>query len=126
MKNTKQNIETSCNQKFWIQLEFTLCGVFAESKDPELKNFWCDGFSLYPTDSQLSKKHVNDKRKINTKAWIGKTEQEVYQATIYFGKKALSRYAIGTDLTDCIPELDSKTEWIDIDIENRTIEIRLY
>jgi len=73
----------------------------------------------------LTKKHVNDKRKIITKAWIGKSGQDVYQAIIHFGNKSLSNYAKGKDLTKCIPELDSETDWIEIDIEKKTIDIRL-
>ena len=106
-------------------MEFRLCREFTESDDAELKWFWCDGVSWFPTDNQLTKKHVNDKRKIETKAWIGKTGQTEYKATIHFGQKALSKYAKGLDLTETIPELESDSEWIEIDIQNKAIEIKL-
>lgn len=125
MTNSQRNIETPFNEEFCTRLEYRLCREFAESGDAELKWFWCDGVSWFPTDNQLSKKHVNDKRKIITKAWIGKDGQDVYQATIHFGRKALSKYSKGADLTKTIPELESKTEWIQIDIENKAIEIKL-
>lgn len=96
-----------------------------KSTDPELKGFWCDGVSWFPTKSQLTKKHINDKRKIVTKAWIGKTGQTEFKATINFGQKALSKYAKGLGLTGTIPELELDLEWIEIDIENKTIEINL-
>ena len=125
MKNSQRNIKTPFNEKFCTQLEYRLCREFSESNDAELKWFWCDGVSWFPTDNQLTKKHINDKRKVITKAWIGKNGQDIYQATIHFGQKALSKYSKGADLTETIPELESKTEWIQIDIENKTIEIKL-
>ena len=78
-----------------------------------------------PTELYLTKKYVNDKRKIETKEWIGKTGQTEFKATIHFGKKALSKYAKGKDLTECIPDLESQAEWIEIDIEKRIIDLKL-
>lgn len=126
MTKTEQNIETPFNEEFCTQLEYRICDELEKSTDIELKGFWCDGVSWFPNDEkQLTRKFVNDKRKIETKAWIGKTGQDEYQATIHFGKKALSRYLKGTDLTDSIPDLQSQTDWIEIDISNKTIEIKL-
>ncbi|TYA84234.1 hypothetical protein [Seonamhaeicola marinus] len=125
MTKTIGNIETPFNEEFCTRLEFRLCREFSESDDAKLKGFWCDGVSWFPTDNQLTKKHVNDIRKIITKAWIGKSGQDVYQATIHFGKKSLSNYSKGKELTECIPELDSDMDWIEIDIEEKTIEITL-
>ncbi len=106
-------------------MEYRLCREFEESIDDALKGFWCDGVSWFPNDIELNKKHVNDNRKIITKAWIGKTGQDVYQMTLIFGRKALSRYAKDGDLTDCIPDADSNQEWIEIDIDKKTISIQL-
>jgi hypothetical protein len=125
MTTSDQNIETPFNEEFCTQLEYRICHELKKSDDSELKEIWCDGISWLPTEIQLTKKHVNDKRKIETKAWIGKDGQNVFQATIHFGKTALKRYSKGTELIECIPELGSQTEWIDIDVENRTIEIKL-
>ncbi|WP_435624762.1 hypothetical protein [Flagellimonas sp.] len=125
MTKTKKNTEIPFNEEFCTRLEFRLCKEFSDSNDSKLKGFWCDGVSWLPTDNQLTRKHVNDKRIIITKAWIGKSGQDVYQATIHFGKKSLSNYAKGKELTECIPELDSETDWIEIDIEGKTIDIRL-
>ncbi len=125
MTNSKTNIETPFNEEFCIRLEYRLCKEFAKSNDIELKYYWCDGVSWFPADNQLTKKYVNDKRKITTKAWIGKDGQGEYEATIHFGKKALSKYAKGLDLTETIPELKSESEWIEIDIEKKTIKIFL-
>ena len=125
MMDAEKNIESPFNEKFCTRLEYRICSELEKSNDAELKGFWCDGVSWFPTDIQLTKKHVNDKRKIETKAWIGKTGQDVYQTIIHFGKKALSRYAKDVDLTECIPDLESQAEWFEIDIENKIIEIKL-
>ena len=125
MTNAQQNNTTPFNEEFCTRLEYRICHELEKSTDPELKGFWCDGVSWFPTENQLTKKHVNDKRKIETKAWIGKTGQTEYKATIHFGQKALSKYAKGLDLTETIPELESDSEWIEIDIQNKTIEIKL-
>jgi len=125
MTNALQNIETPFNEEFCTRLEYRICHELEKSTDSELKGFWCDGISWFPTDNQLTKKHVNDKRKIETKAWIGETGQDVYKATIHLGRRALSKYAKESDLTDCIPELESQTEWIEIDTESKTLEIKL-
>lgn len=125
MKKVEQKIETPFNEKFCTKLEYRICHELEKSNDSELKGFWCDGISWFTSQNQLTKKHVNDKRKIETKAWIGKTGQTEYNAIIHFGQKALSKYANGLDLTECIPELDYQVDWIEIDIENKTLEIRL-
>ncbi|WCO00227.1 hypothetical protein [Psychroserpens ponticola] len=125
MKTSENNIKTTFNEKFCIQLEYQICHELEKSTDPELKGFWCDGISWLPTENQLTKKHVNDKRQIETKAWIGKTGQTEFKAIINFGKKALSKYAKEMDLTECIPNLESQAEWIEIDIENKIIKIEL-
>ena len=125
MTNAQQNIETPFNKDFCTRLEYRICHELEKSTDQELKGFWCDGVSWFPNENQLTKKYVNDKRKIETKAWIGKTGQTEFKATIHFGKKALSNYAKGKDLTESIPNLESQSEWIEIDIEKRMIDLKL-
>lgn len=125
MKKLEQKTESPFNEKFCSKLEYRICDELEKSTDPELKGFWCDGISWFPTENQLTKKSVNDKRKIETKAWFGKTGQTEFRAIINLGKKALSRYAKEMDLTECIPDLESQHEWIEIDIENKTINIEL-
>jgi hypothetical protein len=125
MTNAQQRIETPFNKEFCTRLEYRICLELEKSNDTELKGFWCDGVSWLPTEKQLTKKNVNDKRKIETKAWIGKTGQTEFKATVYFGKKALSKYAKGMELTECIPSLESQDEWIEIDLENKSIIIKI-
>lgn len=125
MTNAQKNIEMPFNEEFCTQLEYRLCYELENSTNPNLKGFWCDGISWFPTENQLTKKYVNDNRKIETKAWIGKDGQGEYRATIIFGQKALSKYARGLDLTETIPQLELDSKWIEIDIENKTINIFL-
>lgn len=115
----------SFNEDFCLHLEYHLCRTFGNSDRDELRGFWCDGVSWQPfIDSQITKKSVNDTGKIQTTAWLGKTGQDPYDMTIRFGKYSLRRYANGTSLIDCIPS-EATMDWIDIDTENKTIEIRL-
>ena len=113
------------NEKFCTHLEFHLGQTFKNSDRPEVNEFWCDGVSWIPDlDNQLTQKSVNDTRQIVTKAWLGKNGQDEYEMTIRFGKYSLRRYAKGTEMLDCIPSSNSM-EWIDIEPENKKIEITL-
>ena len=115
----------SFNEDFCTHLEYHIGTTFENSDREDLRGFWCDGVSCDPyPESQLTKKSVNDKRKIETKAWIGKKGQDEYQMTIKFGHKSLSRYAKGLSLIDCIPPADTM-DWIDIIPEDKIVEIRL-
>ena len=110
---------------FWSTLAFRLSGELYNTDIPELKGFWCDGIYLTSPDHQLKKKFINDNRKIQLKAWLGKTGQEVYDATIYFGRKAQSLYARDLPLINSIPEIECEEEWFIIDTSRKTIEITL-
>ena len=125
MTNSQQKIDTPFNKEFCTRIEYRICHELEKSTDQELRGFWCDGVSWFPNENQLTKKHVNDKRKIETKAWIGKTGQTDFKATIHLGKKALSKYAKGMNLTECIPDMESQIEWIEIDVQNKILEIEL-
>ncbi len=110
---------------FCLHLEYRLCDTFKNSHQKVIGGLWCDGVSARSfNDPQLTKKHVNDTRKIETWAYIGKDGQDIYQMTIKFGTYSLRRYAIGESLIDCIPS-EETMDWIDIDINEKTIELRL-
>ncbi len=123
------NILSPFNPSFCIELEYHLCEAFenADRADPDrdTRGFWCDGVCCpEPSEPQMTRKRVNDTRKMVTKAWIGKNGQGEYEMTIRFGRRALSRYAKGRALTDCLPGAETM-DWIDIDIRKKIIEIRL-
>jgi hypothetical protein len=119
------NSKESFNKEFCDHLEYHLCRTFANSPDPVLKAFWCDGVSEIPSaDYQITKKSVNDTRRIATTAWLGKSGQEEYEMTIRFGRYSLRRYAKGANMIDCIPSEDTM-DWINIDTDDKAIEICL-
>jgi hypothetical protein len=117
-------IKESFNEDFCGQLEYHLTRTFGNSEDKKFKGFWCDGVLMPFIESQLTKKSVNDTRKIITKAWLGYDGQGEFEMTINFGQHSLKRYAKGSDLTDCLPSKYSM-EWITLDIKRKTIELQL-
>jgi len=114
----------SFNEDFCSFLEYHLTATFQNSNDRNISSLWCDGILPSLIIKQISKKSVNDARKIITKAFIGKDGQTEFEMTIFFGKYSLRRYSKGTSLEDCVPENDSM-DWVNIDLEKRTIELQL-
>ncbi|RYZ19996.1 MAG: hypothetical protein EOO10_23710 [Chitinophagaceae bacterium] len=92
--------------------------------DERLKGFWCDGVLLPDTESEYSKKHVNDKGFVRMKAFTGKSGQEEYELTLLFGKKALSRYARGLRLEECVPDIEN-SDWCQVDPVRKKIVVQL-
>ena len=70
------------------------------------------------------KKSINDKRQAELKAYIGKDGQTVYNLTLKFGRKALSRYARNLDIAQCIPETPPEN-WFYIDVDKKEVVIQL-
>jgi hypothetical protein len=113
----------SFNEDFCVALEYYLTGMFNKITDESSRGFCCDGV-LMPSDSnQISKKRINDSRKIETIAWTGVGGQNRFKLIIHFGKYSLRRYAKGKDLDDCLCESNSNN--IKIDIVSKQIEIYL-
>lgn len=104
-------------------MEYRLCAVFEKFEDPEISSFWCDGV-LVPVPEELYPKKINDTRRLETTAWIGKDGQTKFTMTVRFGKYALRRYAKGTDLTDTLPD-ENETSWVTLDLDRKTIEVQL-
>jgi hypothetical protein len=112
------------NQDFCHYLARHLSNAFEYHEDDQINDFWCDGIAMPFTDRQLYLKSVNDTRQIITTAWIGPDGQEKYEMTIRFGPKALSRYARGLDLKECVPA-EGSLGWIKLDIDEKKIELHL-
>lgn len=84
-----------------------------------------DGVLMPFVERQLSKKHVNDTRRIETHAWALTSKGDVkFDLVIYFGKLSLRRYARGSRLNDCLPPFDSP-DHISVDFEKEKIELHL-
>jgi hypothetical protein len=122
--NLNEIIKESFNEDFCVQLEYHLTRTFGNSENKNLKGFWCDGELMPFIESQLTKKSVNDTRKIVTKAWLGQDGQGEFEMIIRFGQRSLSSYAKGFNLTDCLPGEES-LDWITLDIEGKKIELQL-
>jgi|694.fasta_scaffold02841_15 hypothetical protein len=110
--------------EFCVALEYYLSEVFKKSNDELTKGFWCDGVLVPSSEKQLEKKSVNDTRKIETIAFVGLDGQTPYELIVYFGKYSLRRYARGSGLDDCLPNLDEVSP-ITIDIKSKKIELYL-
>ncbi len=130
MTEKAKDFHSSFNEDFCVHLEFHLCGTFEHSEDEELSRFWCDGIFWAPfyndnvNRDYLKFERVSETNTIETTACLGISGQDYYRMTLRLGKQALDNYGKGLSLIDCIPGSDS-LEWIDIDIENKTIELRL-
>ena len=124
MTETPDTITASFNQHFCHVLMFHLCLTFKHANTDKFKCLWCDGIAMPFLDSQLSIKSVRDTREIFTQAWIGFDGQAPYYMTIKFGKRALKHCMRGLSLLDCLPD-EHSMDWITMDTEKMTIELRL-
>lgn len=119
------NSEHPFDKEFCSNLEYRLSASFKYSEDSRLKYFWCDGVDHepYPIE-QLGIRTITQTKKIVTRAWIGKDGQDIYEITIHFNESALVNYANGALLVNNLPK-EEDTDWWNIDIEKRTIEVYL-
>ena len=79
------------NQQFLEHLEYEISIAFSNSLNQETKGFWCDGILFPSNENEYSKKTINDKRQLILRAFIGKEGQDIYEMTLHFGKKSLSK-----------------------------------
>jgi hypothetical protein len=92
---------------------------------PLAKTCWMDGVLMPFVERQLSKKHVNDTRRIETQAWALTNKGDVkFDLIIYFRKYSLRRYARGSSLDDCFPAINDAGA-VKIDFERELIELQL-
>lgn len=114
------------NDDFLGKLEYEIIpDALEQIGNPETIGFWCDGVMI-SADTNYTQKSVNDKRHITLKAFISKGKQAAgeYELILYFGPKALSRYARELSIIECIPGTDA-SKWFYIDVQKQTIEIQL-
>lgn len=112
------------DEHFYIYLEWQLSEAFARSDDVSIKPFWCDGILPPTSEYMLSPKSVNDTRKIQLRAFIGKDGQREYDLILNFGTKSLSRYARGLEIESCVPDPE-ESDWYQLDVSNKTVVIQL-
>ena len=111
------------DQDFCSFLEYKIGAAFENSTREPIRHFWCDGVLLPPFEADYSIKIVNDKRQVVMSAYMGPTGQDIYVLTLKFGKKALSRYARGLDISECVPSPE-RDNWWKVEIDRRTILIQ--
>jgi hypothetical protein len=106
-------------------LEIRISEVLRKSSSEYLNAFWCDGVMLPLVEQYYSIKFVNDNRRVSMTAFLGKSGQDKYELNLFFGDKALSKYARGLDISPCVPNFESQ-ERFKIDTEKKQISIELY
>tara|TARA_B110000967_G_scaffold76158_1_gene78746 strand:- start:815 stop:1210 length:396 start_codon:yes stop_codon:yes gene_type:complete len=130
MEPEQKDSNKSFNSKFCIHLEYAISKEFQFSVDKELKHFWCDGVNPEPligfdnNKEYLDYKNICKTKIIETIIWTGQTGQTIYSLKINLGNQSLKKYMDGLNMIDCIPEENTK-DWIDIDVENKTMEIKI-
>jgi hypothetical protein len=112
-------------KNFWVVLEFRLSGELFNTNDPNLLGFECEGIFLPLNDAQFQIENLKMKQEIHTKAWLGPSGRERYDATIQFGPKALKLFEQNLPLEDSIPTYSDTNTWFDLNPLTKTIVIRL-
>jgi len=103
-------------------LEYRLTRAFANLTNNPAHMYWYDG--VLETSANYSKKYVNDNRHVELMAYAGPDGQATHKLILFFGRKALSRYARGLNISCCVPYPET-TNWLHIDNENKIIYIHL-
>ena len=124
MDDKRANVLTSFNADFRSTLEYHLGNAFERAEDPELSGFWCDGIYEPLIYGHFTDKNITSINKLTTWAWIGPTAQDQYIMIIKLGRCSRRKALKGLDLNCCLPDANS-FDWVDIDVENKTITIEL-
>ena len=109
MKNAKgSGLVGMLDEEFLGALEYAISKALSRSLEKEKRRCWCDGIELpEPAASGRGNKEII------TQAWIDNGNgQELYQMRIHLGDSS------------GIPE-PNNDEWIDLDIPNKSIYVRL-
>ncbi len=116
------------NKDFLIHLEFEISNALENASEKDKRSYWCDGILMPDLEDDYSQKTINDKRKIALRAVIPKGQYKNkdywWDLVLKFGKYSLRRYAKGKSLEDCVPNSEN-ADWIELDVENKTIEVQL-
>jgi hypothetical protein len=113
------------NDDFFSKLEREIIpNALEEISIPGTNGFWCDSVTTIASDLYYTKKFINDNKYVSLLAYIGKDGQTKYEVILYFGPKALSRYARDLPIVECIPDTNA-SEWFTIDVQKQKIEIQL-
>jgi hypothetical protein len=115
----------SFNTEFCDALTIYLSNVIRKSDHELARSCWVDGIMPPLVESKLTKKSVNDSRRLEARMWLLTGDgDKLFTLVLYFGKYSLRRYAKDRTLVDCIPGLE-KDNSILVDFENETVELQL-
>lgn len=112
------------DRNFCEQLEYKICEAFSQLVNESTKGYWCDGVLESESENLYTSKFINDNRKIQLKAFIGKDGQDEYELILHFGLNSLSKVARHLEFIDTFP-IDNIDKKFNINIEQRKIEIQL-
>lgn len=82
-----------------------------------------DGVKV-PEVKDISMEKLYDKKGIVTEALLGFSGQDIYKVTLRLREKFWKKCLKGHGLIRCLPN-DKSIDWVNIDIENRTIVLQL-
>lgn len=122
---------TMFNEDFCRRLEYAISGALTKSKDVNWRRCWCDGILHSETEARYSPEQILKTKVVVTKVWIdeGRKKKEtggqsLYELLLFFGNSSLRRIETGDRFDDCIPDAEAES-WLVLDIENRTMEVKL-
>ena len=111
------------NEEFCANLEHAL--PFNRLADEDLHGFWCDGIDPIPYDIEnLALDALKRNRKIKTRAWTGRSGQEIFEMTIHFGEKSIACFEKDLSLEDCIYS-GNPDDWISVEPNQKKIAVKL-
>jgi len=108
------------NKSFCQELEYHLTRTFQNASTNKFDTIWCDGIAM-PSLEDHNDVQTNQ---ISTDAWLGTNGQEKYTMLIKLGPLSVAAFEHGLNLSDCLPS-DQTQDWITLDQEDKTIELRL-
>lgn len=119
-----KTIKKSFNPNFCTLLDYRLTRAFENARGAnKFAYVWCDGVEM-PDTNDVSMEKFMAAREIFTRAWLGYTGQDIYKMTIRLGEKSWGKCLKGHGLVRCLPS-DKSVNWVDLDVENRTIVLQL-
>jgi hypothetical protein len=124
MIDLRVNVLEAFNLDFCARLEYHLTKALGSADDNLLKYIWCDGIEIPSIYEQFTVENIGSIKSISTMCRLGFTGQDRYQMTIKLGQCARLKCLKGQDLKDCLPD-SSLIEWVTLDMENFTVELRL-
>jgi len=125
MTDQRINVQASFNGDFCMELGYHLGRALENSDDNVLKYIGCDWIDTPIINEQFTSRNIASIKQIFTKAQIiGDYGAGRYNVIIKLGRCARRKALKGLNIESCLPDAES-LDWVEIDLENLWIEIRL-